>query len=115
MNRRRFLSHLILNIAKIFDPNIIIAVDVSAEIAKNNPDNVFETLMQSIYIQGKVLDGENLRQADIIIRPDVGEIGAVDMDKAYGMVEKGFIAAKKNVKQIKIEIINKTPEKYLIE
>ncbi|MCL2485620.1 MAG: patatin-like phospholipase family protein [Endomicrobia bacterium] len=104
-----------VNIAKLFDPDIIIAVAVSADISKNSTDNVFETLMQSIYIQGKALDGENLRQADIIIRPEVGEISAIDMAGAYGTIEKGFIAAKKAVKQIKIAIINKTLEKYLIE
>ncbi|MCL2798972.1 MAG: patatin-like phospholipase family protein [Endomicrobia bacterium] len=104
-----------VNIAKLFDPDIVIAVVVPADITKNNTDNVFETLMQSIYIQGKVLDDENLRQADVIIRPEVGDIKAVDMDNAYATIDKGTIAAKKALKQIKMIIINKTLEKNLIE
>ncbi|MDR1695436.1 MAG: patatin-like phospholipase family protein [Endomicrobium sp.] len=104
-----------VNIAKLFDPDIIIAVAVSADISKNSTDNVFETLMQSIYIQGKALDAENLMLADVVIRPDVGGIKTVDMGSAYDTIDKGAFAAKKAAKQIKMAIINKTLERHLIE
>ncbi|MDR0956418.1 MAG: patatin-like phospholipase family protein [Endomicrobium sp.] len=104
-----------VNVAKIFDADVIIAVSAAADITKNNVDNVFFTLVQAIYIQGQVLDQYNLEMADIVIRPDVGSLSIIDFSKSYNTINKGFIAAQNSVKNIKMVIINKTPEKYLIE
>ena len=71
--------------------------------------------MQSIYIQGRALDEENLRLADVVVHPRVNEISAVDIKDAGKIMEKGFVAAKDAIKDIKTAVINKTREKYLIE
>ncbi|MDR1195261.1 MAG: patatin-like phospholipase family protein [Endomicrobium sp.] len=104
-----------VGVAKLFNPDIIIAVPVSADITKNTTTNVFTTLMQAIYIQGRTLDRENISLADVIIHPDVGEMSAADLEHAYQTVEKGFSAAKESLKNVKMAIINKTQEKYLFE
>lgn len=119
--RQRYLvdgglsENIPVGIAELFDPDIIIAVAVSADITKNNPTTVFGTLMQAIYIQGSVLDQENISSADVVIRPAVGEISAGDLKQGYETISKGFIAAKNSLKDIKVAIINKTLEQYLIE
>ncbi len=104
-----------VGVAKLFNPDVIIAVAVSADITKNTTDNVFSTLLQAIYIQGSALDQEHLRLADVIIRPSVGEMSSADLKNAYKTIDKGFIATKFALRNIKIAIINKTQEKYLIE
>ncbi|MDR2426752.1 MAG: patatin-like phospholipase family protein [Endomicrobium sp.] len=104
-----------VGVAKLFDPDVIIAVPVSADITKNTTTNVFTTLMQAIYIQGRTLDRENLSLSDAIIRPDVGEMLATDLGHAYQSIDKGFAAARESLKDIKMTIINKTQEVYLIE
>ncbi|MDR2191397.1 MAG: patatin-like phospholipase family protein [Endomicrobium sp.] len=104
-----------VNVAKLFDPDVVIAVAVSADITKNDTGNVFTILMQSIYIQGRALDEEHLRSADVVIRPKVNEISAVDIKDASKTIEKGFVAAKEAIKTIKTAVINKTEEKYLFE
>jgi len=119
--RQRYLvdgglsENIPVRVAKLFDPDIVIAVAVSADITKNNTDNVFTILMQSIYIQGMAFDEENLRMADVVVRPQVNEISVVDIKKADKIIEKGFIAAKSAIKNIKTAVINKTREKYLFE
>jgi NTE family protein len=104
-----------VKVAKIYNPDVIIAVPVSADITKNSTDNVYMTLMQAIYIQGQSIDNEELQSADVIIRPDVGDISAVDMDRAYQTIDKGFYAAQRSLKDLKIKILEKTQEKHLLE
>jgi len=119
--RQRYLvdgglsENIPVGVAKLFTPDIIIAVAVSADITKNNTDNVFTILMQSIYIQGRAFDEENLRMADVIIRPQVNEISVADIKRAGKIIEKGFLSAKGAIKNIKTAVINKTQEKYLFE
>ena len=69
--RQRYLvdgglaENIPVGVAKLFDPDVIIAVLVSADITKNTTNNVLSTLIQAIYIQGRVLDQENLASADL--------------------------------------------------
>lgn len=109
------LENVPVGIAKLFDPDVIIAVPVSADITKNTTTSVFSILMQAIYIQGKAMDQENIDAADVLIRPDVGEMSAADLPNAYHTIDKGFAAAKYSLRDIKMAIIEKTQEKYLIE
>lgn len=109
------IENVPVNVAKLFDADIIIVVAVSADITKHKPNKIFSTLLQSIYIQGNVLDQENIQMADVIIRPDVGQMSTADLKHAYEAVDKGFIAARSALKNIKTAIINKTQEMYPLE
>jgi NTE family protein len=104
-----------VSVARIFKADVIIAVPLSTDITKNNVNNIFLTLMQAIYIQGQSLDQYNLSKADVIICPDVGDLNAADFAGAYKTIDKGYIAMKKSIKEIKIAIINKIPARVLIE
>lgn len=107
-----------VNIAKIFNADVIIAVSVAPDITKNglcNGGNIFSTLMQAIYIQGMALDQYSLSMADVVIRPDVGSLSIFDFREARKAIYKGFMATKLSMKNIKKAIINKTQEKYLLE
>jgi NTE family protein len=104
-----------VNIAKIFDCDVIIAVSIARDITKNTTNSTIETLMQVIYIQGMTFDQHNLALADVIIRPDVGNLSVLDFKHSAPCIDKGFIAVEKTIKDIKKIIISKTKEKYLIE
>jgi len=104
-----------VGVAKLFAPDIIIAVPVPADITKHATANVFAILMQAIYIQGRTLDREHIAAADVVIRPDVGEMSTGDLKNAYNTIDKGFSAAKDGLKSIKMAVIEKTQEKYKFE
>jgi NTE family protein len=104
-----------VSVAKLFKSDVIIAISVAADITKNNMSNVFLTLMQSIYIQGRALDQYNLSMADIIIYPDVGALGVADFALAHEAVDKGYNAAQKSIMEIKKTVIEKISERELIE
>jgi NTE family protein len=109
------VENIPVGVAKVLKADVIIAVPVSADITKSDISSVFLTLIQAIYIQGQVLDQYNLKIADIIIRPNVGDLNAINFKEAYKTIDKGFIAAKSAVKDIKKAIINKIEESVLIE
>jgi NTE family protein len=104
-----------VSVAKIFKADVIIAIPLSADITKNSVTNIFLTLMQAIYIQGQSLDQYNLSMADVVISPDVGDLNAANFAGAYKTIDKGYMVTKKSIKEVKIAIINKIPERVLIE
>lgn len=115
--RQRFLvdgglvENIPVSVAKLFNPDIIITVAVSADITKNTYDNVFTTLFQTIYIQGQQGDRRNLAMSDIVIAPKVNYISAAELNRASECIEAGFVAGKASIEKIKKLIIQKTYEK----
>ncbi len=114
--RQRYLvdgglvENIPVSVAKLFDPDIIITVAVSADITKNSYNNVFSTLFQTIYIQGQQSDRNNLAMSDIVISPKVNDISAAELNKAAECIDAGFIAGKENIQKIKKLIIQKAYE-----
>ena len=114
--RQRFLvdgglvENIPVQVAKLFNPDIIITVAVSADITKNSFDNVFFSLFQTIYIQGQQSDRINLNMSDIVIAPKVNDISAIELNRAEECINAGFIAGKQNIEKIKKIIIKKTYE-----
>ena len=118
--RQRFLvdgglvENIPVSVAKLFDPDIIITIAVSADITKNCYNNVFSTLFQTIYIQGQQSDRNNLAKSDVIIAPQVSDVSAIELNKAVECIDAGFIAGKKSLNKIKKLIIDKTYEKNVL-
>lgn len=115
--RQRFLvdgglvENIPVSVAKLFDPDIVITVAVSADITKNTYTNVFSSLFQTIYIQGQQSDKANLQKSDIIIAPKVNDISAIELNKSLECIDAGFLAGKRSINDIKKIIIEKTYEK----
>ncbi|MDR3049715.1 MAG: patatin-like phospholipase family protein [Elusimicrobiota bacterium] len=104
-----------VDIARIFNPDIVITISVAADISKNSTSSVFNSLMQAIYIQGRVFDGENLAKSDIVISPSVGDVSATELNRASEVIRRGFIAGRQSIENVKMILINKTKGKELFE
>ncbi len=107
------VENIPVSAAKLFDPDVVITVAVSADITKNQFNNVFSTLFQAIYIQGQKSDEMNLSMSDVVIKPRVGDISAVNLNRAKDCIDAGFIAGKESISKIKEVIIKKTYEKNI--
>ncbi|MCX5781537.1 MAG: patatin-like phospholipase family protein [Elusimicrobia bacterium] len=106
-------SNIPVDTAKLLGADIVIAVSVTSDISKSNISNVLMTLTQSIYIQGSVLNKERLKNADIVIQPNVGDISAIDLGRFEECIDAGIIAARKLIPQIKRFLIEKTDDDKL--
>jgi NTE family protein len=73
--------------------DIVIAVDISADIDSKQPEGTIETILQSVGIMHSRLSAIQLTKADVVIRPKVGRIGPSDFDKRHEAVIEGEKAA----------------------
>lgn len=103
------------DVAKLMGADIIIAVSVAADFSKNNISNVFMILTQSIYIQGRQLEEERIKLADIAIKPDVGDVSAVDLGRSRECIDAGISAARMMVPEIKRKLIERVSDYYLFK
>ncbi len=87
------VSPVAVGAAKRLGADVVIAVDISASLERTPPGNTIETLLQSIDIMYSQLAAIQLKQADIVIRPKVGFIGAADFSKRHEAVLEGEKAA----------------------
>ncbi len=100
------VSPVAVDAAKRLGADIVIAVDISADVNKELPDNTIKTVLKSINIMYSKIAGIQLQRADIVIKPKVGHIGSADFDKRHEAILEGEKAAIEVLPQI-IAIIEK--------
>jgi NTE family protein len=94
------VSPVAVDVAKRFGADVVIAVDISAEVERPFPDNIIETILQSFNIMYSKLASIQLAKADVVIKPKVGHIGAADFSKRHEAVMEGEKAALEALPQV---------------
>jgi NTE family protein len=103
------------DVARLLGADFIIVVAVSADFSKNNISNAFTILTQSIYIQGKQLDEEKLKLADMLILPRVGDVASIDLGRSRECIEAGTLAARQSIRELKQKLMDRTSDEYLLK
>jgi NTE family protein len=102
-----------VNVVRRMGADFVIAVNVTPDVntrmkkPEKKPEkgpNIFQVMLQSIYITTYSLSRNNLEDADIIIEPDLANIGAGDFQKARELIIRGTQAAQKVIPEIKSKI-----------
>ena len=93
--------------------DFIIAVNVNPDVtdrlgktsqkrvAARKEPNIFQIMMQSVYITTYSLARSSLENADVVIEPDLAHINAGDFNRARELVTRGRQAAEEAVPEIK--------------
>jgi NTE family protein len=80
----------------------VLAADVTRSIKTvEPPQNVFEILYRTEDITSFHLSALRLREADLVIHPEVKQLSWTDFDKANEIISAGEKAAKENINAIK--------------
>ena len=87
------VSPVAVDAAKRLGADVVIAVDISADVGGTPPETTIETIMQSVSIMYARLAAIQLGRADVVIRPKVGHIGAADFSKRHEAIMEGEKAA----------------------
>jgi len=82
------------SIARQLGADFIIAVDVGYCIKKGKVSNIFQVIIQAYQIQGQRLGEYQAMDADILMRPDLGEIDQMAFDRGAELIQKGEAAAE---------------------
>lgn len=89
-----------VRIAKEVGADIIVAVDLSELLPKTCPSNLFGVAARSAEIKFLLQSESCAQDADIIIRPELGEIGMFDDKNHEAMYEAGRQAAREAIPKI---------------
>jgi NTE family protein len=102
-----------VKVVKQMGADFVIAVNVNPDVTsrmgktyrqrieKRKEPNIFQVMMQSIYITTYAVAYNNLLEADIVIEPDLLHIGAGEFSKAGELIEQGRQAAQEAMPRIK--------------
>jgi NTE family protein len=102
-----------VHVARDMGADFIIAVNVNPDVANRmsranqqraaarKTPNIIQVMLQSIYITSYALAHGALAEADVIIEPDLGNIGAGEFRKVRQLITLGRRAAQKSIPEIK--------------
>jgi NTE family protein len=69
--------------------DIVIGVDISAKPSYQSTETVGQILLQTFAIMGRSLAEQEMQEADIRLRPDVGDLGAASFESRKRAIEDG--------------------------
>ena len=97
------VSPVAVEFARKQGADVVIAVDISGGVGGGVPQSTIDTILQSIDIMHSKISENQLRRADVVIKPKVGYIGSSDLSKRHEAVlegEKAAMAAMPAISQI---------------
>lgn len=84
--------------------DIIISVDIGAQVANNETDDIVSIIMQSISIMGNEIVQNKKLKTDVLIKPAVGNVGMLDFTKKKELIQAGIEAAQKLMPELHLII-----------
>ena len=100
------VSPIPVQTAKDMGADIVIAVDISARPVEDKPLSMFGLLDQTINIMGQQSINSELNKANIVIQPQVGHLGTLDLKASNEAILQGEKSAQLKIKSIDAAIAN---------
>jgi NTE family protein len=98
------VSPVAVEVARRYGADIVIAVDISADLDTRAPEGTIDTILQSINIMYSKLALIQTVKADVVIRPKVGYIGSAEFERRNEAIMEGEKAAIEAMPGIKAAI-----------
>ena len=98
------VSPVPVDAARQLGADMVIAVDISNKARGKTPEHMLGALNQSIAIMGQKLGQAELARADVVIRPQVLDMGPVDFNQRTQAIAEGEKAALAAMAQIRERI-----------
>ncbi len=98
------VSPVPVDAARQLGADFVIAMDISTRTTGKTPANLLGVVNQSITIMGQKLGEQELARADIVIRPQVNDIGSADFEQRARAIVEGEKAALVALPQIRIKL-----------
>lgn len=106
------VSPVPVDAARELGADFVIAVDISSKAdGTATPDSLLGNVNQSIKIMGQKLGAQELARADVVIRPQVNDIGAADFAQKNRAVLEGERATQAALPQIRAKLAQLAAER----
>ena len=109
------VSPIPVQTARDMGADIVIAIDISARPKAGQSTNIWSLLDQTLNIMGQQTINQELAQADIVIKPEVGNLGVLDLKARHQSILEGERAAQRQLAAIdrKIQQFKQSPQAKL--
>jgi len=94
-------NNLPVDVARAKGADIVIAVNISKNLQNPQINSLFDVILQSINIMGRELVIYKSRGYDVLIEPNVGDVGTTDFTQKKRLMDAGIQAAKQALPRIK--------------
>lgn len=94
--------------ARAMGADIVIAVDISHKPRFGKTRDSIDVMLQTFSIMGQSIAGYELTEADVLIRPETGQMRGTDFDNRHNAIIEGEKAGLAAVDAIKRRIAEKT-------
>jgi len=94
------VSPVAVDVARRNGADIVIAVDISGGLHRTVPSGMIDSLKKSVDIMYSKIAEYQIRNADVIIRPNMRNIGSTDMDKFNEAILEGEKAATQKLPEL---------------
>lgn len=94
------VSPVAVDVARRNGADVVIAVDISGGISTDVPDGIMDTMSKSLDIMYARIAEYQIKNADIVIRPNMKSIGSTDMNKFNEAIFEGEKAASIKMPEI---------------
>jgi len=100
------VSPVAVDVARRYGADVVIAVDISGGLNNATPSGMMNTMQKSVDIMYMKNINAQLKNADVVIRPNMKDIGSTDMEKFNEAIFEGEKAATAEIDKIQA-IVNK--------
>ena len=98
------VSPVAVEAARRYGADVVIAVDISADLDAAPPDGTISTILQAVNIMYSRIAAIQTSRADVVIKPKVGSIGSSDFERRHEAIMEGEKAAIDALPRIKAVI-----------
>ncbi|HTY98816.1 MAG TPA: patatin-like phospholipase family protein [Rhodocyclaceae bacterium] len=95
------VSPIPVRVARSLGADLVIAVDISARPQTGKTENTVGVLLQTFAIMGQTIGRYELKEADVVIRPQLSEVAATDFQGRNLAVLEGERAAQAALPEIR--------------
>jgi NTE family protein len=95
------VDNIPISVARAKGADIVIAVDISENVTNFNITNLVDVMLQSVNIMFSENVGYRKKDADVLITPNVGNVGMLDFSQKKRCMQAGIEAAERAMPGIK--------------
>jgi len=93
--------------AREMGAELVIAVDISSPPEGNTASDALQILLQTFAIMGKSINGFELREADVVVRPPLVGVKSADFSARRKSIEIGRQAMAQLIPELKAQLQTK--------
>ncbi len=95
------LNNVPVDVARKMGAEVVIAVDLGGGRKAAQVNNIFDAIVQSLHLMAIESTAARLRDADVVIQPQVSDVGPIDFSKKKELLTLGIQAAEQALPRIR--------------